>query len=201
MRCLDPLKDGESELLTVSPQVGVEELELKGPEEALRDRVIKAVADRSHRSEQAGGAEATPERPRRVLRAVIGVRHGAPSGRLASPRGHLQGVDDELGSHVVGDRPPHHHPAEPIENHRQVHRAVTGGMLGDVHHPQPVRFGRVEGPVHQVIGGRGGRVPASAAPPAAAMDALDAGLAHQPFHSFAAAADALAQAQLGVHPG
>jgi hypothetical protein len=63
MRCLDPLEDGHCQLLAVGPGALVEELELQGAEEALADAVIEAVADRSHRAEQAGGPQATSERP------------------------------------------------------------------------------------------------------------------------------------------
>jgi hypothetical protein len=73
-------------------------------------------------------------------------------------------------------------------------------MLGDIHHPQPVRFDRVEGSVHQVVGRLGVGVSAGAAPTPAAVDPGDTGLAHQPFHPLAATADALSQAKLGVHP-
>ena len=118
----------------------------------------------------------------------------------AAPQGHLQGVDDELGPHVVADGPAHHHPAERLQHHGEVDLAVAGGMLGDVHHPQPVRFGHIELPVHEIFGRLGGRVAAGAAPPATPVDTLDAGLAHQPLDALAAAPDALAEAQLGVHP-
>jgi hypothetical protein len=77
-----------------------------------------------------------------------------------TPEGHLEGVDDELGAHVIADRPAHHHPAERLEDHGQVDLPVAGGMLGDIHHPQPVRLGRIENPVHEI----GGGVAASAAP-------------------------------------
>jgi hypothetical protein len=120
--------------------------------------------------------------------------------RLAAPDGHLQGVDDELGAHVIADRPAHHHPAERLEDHRQVDLAIAGRVFGDVHHPQAVRLDRIEGPVDEVRRRLGGRVASGAAPPAPPVDALHAGLAHQPFHPLAATADTLAQAQLGVHP-
>ena len=77
-----------------------------------------------------------------ALGAVVGVGHGLARGWPAPPERHLDGVDDELGTDVVGDRPAHDSAAEGVEDHGQVHLAVAGGVLGDVHHPQPVRPGR-----------------------------------------------------------
>jgi hypothetical protein len=153
----------------------------------------------THRAEQPGRSQATPERPT-GLGPVVGVRDRAPGRRLASPDGHLEGVDDELGAHVIADRPAHHHSAERLQHHGQVNLAVAGGMLGDVHHPQPVRFGHIERPVHEVLGRLGVGIPAGATPPAAPINALDAGLAHQALHPLAATTDAFTEAQLGVHP-
>ncbi len=45
-------------------------------------------------------------------------------------------------------------------------------MLGDVHNPQTVRLGGIEGPLDQVVGGIGAELPLRAAAP---MDARDAG--------------------------
>lgn len=84
---------------------------------------------------------------------MVGVGDGAALGRAAPPEGHLDGVDDELGADVVGDGPPDDAAAERVEHDGQVHLALAGRVLGDVHHPQPVRSGRVEGPVHEVLAG------------------------------------------------
>jgi hypothetical protein len=45
----------------------VQQLALQGGEEALGDGVIEAAADRAHRGDQAGLAQAAAERQRRVL--------------------------------------------------------------------------------------------------------------------------------------
>jgi hypothetical protein len=55
--------------------------------------------------------------------------------RAAAPAGHLQGVDDQLGAHVVGDRPAHDGAAEDVEDGGAVDLALSGGVLGDVGDP------------------------------------------------------------------
>lgn len=54
---------GLGQWLTALPMMLVEQFELEGPKEALDDGVVKAVADRSHRSEQARTPEASAEAP------------------------------------------------------------------------------------------------------------------------------------------
>ena len=63
----DPVEDRRRELLAVGPVVLVEELELQGPEEALGDAVVEAVADGAHRAEQPGGSQPPAERPARCI--------------------------------------------------------------------------------------------------------------------------------------
>src|SRR5206468_11257177 len=54
----------------------------------------------------ARGPKAPTEGPGGVLTAVVGVTDGLPLRRPPTPDRHLQGVDDELGADVIGDRPP-----------------------------------------------------------------------------------------------
>ena len=100
---------------------------------------------------------------------------------------------------MVRDRPAHDAAAERVEDDRQVHLALAGGVFGDVHHPQPVGAVGVELAADEVVAGFGA-VPAGAAVPAAAMDPGHAGLAHQPLDPLARAAGPEAQPQLGMHP-
>jgi hypothetical protein len=71
------------------------------------------------------------------------------------PGGHLQGVDHELGSDVIGDRSAHDHAAEGVEDHSHIDLALGGGVLGDVDHPQPIGLGGIEAAVDQVFGRMG----------------------------------------------
>ncbi len=118
----------------------------------------------------------------------------------APPDGHLEGVDDELRAHVIGDRPAHDPAAERVEDDGQVGLAVLGRVLGDIHHPQAIRLGGIEGPLDQVIGGLSTEVPTGAAAPAPPVNAGNLRLAHQAFDPFARAANVLAEFQLGVDP-
>jgi hypothetical protein len=99
---------------------------------------------------------------------VVAVGDRLTSGWTTSPDGHLEGVDNELRTHVIGDRPAHDPAAEGVEDHGQVRLAVLGWVLGDVHHPQAVGLGGVEGPIHQVLARLGSEI----APACAAADVL-----------------------------
>ncbi len=126
--------------------------------------------------------------------------HALTGWRLSPPDGHLHGVDHELGTDVVGDRPADHPAGEGVEDDGQIDLALSGWMLGHVHDPQTVRLGRVEVATHQVLGWGGTGITPGAAPELPPVDAHDAGLGHEPGHSFAGAALALAEDQFGVDP-
>ena len=113
------------------------------------------------------------------------MRDGLLFGWLASPARHLEGVDDELGADVIGDRPAHDASVERVEHDREIDVAVDGWVLGDVHHPQPVRAVGVELAADEIVVGDAGEVTARAAPSSAPPDALDAGLAHETLHPLA----------------
>ena len=68
----------------------------------------------------------------------------------AAPDGHLDGVDDELGADVIGDRPAHDPAGPGVEHDGEVDPALTGGVLGDV--STHSRFGRnLSRPVRQLL--------------------------------------------------
>ena len=59
----------------------------------------------------------------------------APSLWSASPGGHLEGVNDELGAHVIGDRPAHDRRAEDVQDGAAVHLPpLVGCSVTSVHH-------------------------------------------------------------------
>ena len=128
------------------------------------------------------------------------MRDGLLLGGLSPPYGHLQRVDDELGTDVIRDRPAHHPPTERVEDDRAVELAGVGGMFGDIHHPEAVRLGGVELAADQIIAGFGA-VTFGAAVFATAVDALHAGLAHQPLDAFARAERVQPEAKFGVDSG
>ena len=69
-----------------------------------------------------------------VLRAAVGVGDDAGDGAAAGGDGHAEGVEDELGAHVVGHRVAEQPAGAEIEHRRQVQPALTGGDVGDVLH-------------------------------------------------------------------
>ena len=70
----------------------------------------------------------------RVLAAPVGVGDDAGDGAVATSGGdrHLQGVEDELGAHVVGHRVAQQPPRPEVEDRRQVQPALPGRDVGDV---------------------------------------------------------------------
>jgi hypothetical protein len=102
---------------------------------------------------------------------------------------------------VIGDRPAHDPAAECVPDDGGIDLAFAGGMLGDVHRPEPVRRRRVERSVDEIIAGLGVEIPAGAAPTPASVDAGDTGLSHQSLDPLAGAAQVLAESELGVHAG
>jgi len=93
----------------------------------------------------AGGART----PRKCI-ALVAMTDRARR-RSPSPTRHLQGIDDQVGARVVGDRPAHNHPRIHIQHRAAVHRAFAGAVFGDVGDPQRVRTVGDEPTLHQVI--------------------------------------------------
>ena len=137
--------------------------------------------------------------PTTWLRSVVGVMHGLPGWWAAPPDSHLQGVDDELGADVISDRPADHPPRPGVNDDREIHLALDGGMLGDIGNPQPVRAVRGELARDQIVAGNRVRV-AAGATTAAFVDPDDPIDPHQSLDAFAAAANAIAEHQFGVYP-
>jgi hypothetical protein len=117
--------------------------------------------------------------------------------RLPAQRGHAERVDDEFGAHVFGDGPADDPPGPGVHHRGDVHLSLSGGMLGNVGQPQPVWPGDGELPVDQVF--RGGRRRLAAAV-SAPVEALQAGLAHEPGDPLVVHRQAQTERQLGVHP-
>jgi hypothetical protein len=78
--------------------------------------------------------------------------------------------------------------------------SFPGAMFGDVGDPQHVRAGGGEAPVDQIRGRSGVRVTHRATAAPAPVEALDAGLAHQPGDPLLVGGPAQFHRQLGVHP-
>jgi hypothetical protein len=116
---------------------------------------------------------------------VIGVCDRLPVGWLAAPDRHLERVDDEFGTDVIGDRPADHAAAERVEYRGEIHLACRGRVFGDVHDPEPVGALRVELAGDEIVVGDGVGVAAGAPATATPIDACDAGLTHEALNPLA----------------
>ena len=106
---LDPLEGGLLHRFQVRPGPGVDEFFLVRREEALRDGIVIADTGPAQRAADPVPPAEAGEIVRRVLRAAIGMEDDLAF-RPALFEGHRQGVGDQLGAHVVSDRPPDHPP-------------------------------------------------------------------------------------------
>ena len=66
------------------------------------------------------------------------------AGKGPIPDGHLQGVDSQVRSQAVGDRPAHDHPGVHVENQRGLHPAAVRFHIRQIGNPEPVRGWCVE---------------------------------------------------------
>ena len=120
----------------------------------------------------------------------------------ATLHGHLQRVGDELGAHVLGHRPADDPSAVGVLHGCEVEPPLPGPQVGDVRDPQHVRSVRPELPFDEVISDTDTGHPDRRAAALDLHEPRDPGLCHQPAHTPARDADALAQAKLGLHtPG
>ena len=134
---------------------------------------------------------------RGVLRPAVGVDDGAGL-RTASPRSHLQGVEDQLGAHVVRDRPAHDLAGEDVEHREAVDLSGSGRVLGDVGAPQQVRSSGGELPLHQVLVDRLSRTVSTSL--VSVGNASAPGDPQQPRDPLAAHPHPEPEPELGVHP-
>ncbi len=126
------------------------------------------------------------------MRPVVGVHDRAGLASVASPDGHLQGVDDELGTEVISDRPADDATREGIDHSRQVDLALCRRVLGDVAHPEGI--GPVDGElaVDEVFARAPLRVTPGREVLLPAIDPLDPRLSHQALDALFSDVDALA---------
>ena len=120
---------------------------------------------------------------------------------LATGHRHPERVDDQLGLEVIAHRPADDAATVGVEHDREKQPALTGRQVGDVGEPELVRPSSGEAATDEVRRRRGrGAGDRCAPPPSATRDALELELAHQAGDAFAADADPVRLAQLGMHP-
>jgi hypothetical protein len=71
-----------------------------------------------------------------ALAAMIGMMDHAARAALAE--GHVEGLEDQLGTQRGLHRPTHDAPAEHIEHHGEIEKAGPGRDVADVGHPQTI---------------------------------------------------------------
>ena len=81
------------------------------------------------------------EGQRDVLAALVGVMDQPGAGRRRASA-ICEGVDDELGAHVIGHRPADDPAGEDVLDGGEVEPALPGAQVGDVGDPEPVRAPR-----------------------------------------------------------
>ena len=107
--------------------------------------------------------------------------------RLTLAEGHVEGVQNQLGSQMVGHRPADDPAAPDIHDDRQIEKSRGGREVSDVGDPQLVWAGGLKVAVDQIGRGPGLLVALCrdrAAPPAAGAD--QSSHAHQPGNPLAA---------------
>src|SRR5438309_1388479 len=195
---LDEVEDGEARVGRRTEVLPIEQLALEGREEALAQRVVVRVADRTHGRPDAGRATALAEGYRGVLAALIRVMNDVRRPTLRD--GHIQRGQDELGPEMGFHRPADHAPTPRIEHDGEIQEAGPGRHVGDVRDPQLIRARAGELAVDE-IRRRPGRLVAhrraERLPPA---HALQPGAPHQPGHPLTANVEA-AGGELGMNPG
>src|SRR5438128_2661894 len=194
----DEVDDSEGRVGLRAEVLPIEQLALEGPEEALAQRVVVRVADRTHGRPDAGLATPLAEGHRGVLAALIRVMNDVRRPTLRD--GHLQRGQDELSPEMGFHRPADHASAPDIEDDGEIEEAGPGRHVGDVRDPQLIRARAGELAVDE-IRRRPGRLVAhrraERLPPA---HALQPGAPHQPGHPLTANVEA-AGGELGMNPG
>src|SRR5437899_3816739 len=100
------LDDRELELAARAPDAVTDQLGLEAVDERFRERVVVRIADRPDRSEHAMVVEDLAVVIREVLTAGVAVMNEFDiRARAALGERHPERVEDEVGTHVLGELP------------------------------------------------------------------------------------------------
>jgi hypothetical protein len=119
---------------------------------------------------------------------------------LTASDGHAQGVDDEIGSHVIGHAPSDDATAERILDGGQIQSPLPGSEIRDVGHPQHVGRRRPELALDEIVGDTNPRDTNRGPPTPLGNQPREPSPAHQPLHPLAPHTDAMSEPQLSMHP-
>jgi len=147
----DGIKQSHGDLGLGAEPVATQKLTFQGGEETFAQGIVKAVADRSRRGPHASLAGPLTGGDRGALGALVRVMDDPL--RTPVAQRHLQGIQDQLRSEIVGHGPADHPAAEDIEHNGQEQEPCPGGNIRDIGHPELIRtFGR-EVPLNQIRSG------------------------------------------------
>ncbi len=130
---LDELEDGDACLGKGPEAAAVNQFAFQCREEALAERIVVAITDRSSRRADASAATAVAEGDRGILRSLIGVMDDAIGSAL--PERHVEGIEHEAGAQVVGHGPADHAPAEDIQHDGEIKEPGPGRDVRDIGDP------------------------------------------------------------------
>ena len=99
---------------------------------------------------------------------------------LATNDSHTERVGDKFSAHMLSNRPADNQPGISVHDGRALHRAVPGGVLGDISDPSPVRLLDAEPALDEVRAGVSSRVAQGAAVASAPVEPLDTRVTHEP---------------------
>lgn len=99
--------------------------------ERLCDGVVVAVAGTAAREAHMVAPGPLSELAAGVLRPLVRVEYGVLCHVPARTRA-LEGADDDIGGHALGQRPAHEHAGVQVDHRRQVEPALAGAQVGDV---------------------------------------------------------------------
>ncbi len=137
------------QLIGERPRV-LENLALQSSVERLRQSIVSTAADRAHRLPDPQLCARVLERKRRVDTAVIRVKNCVLQTSTLALR-HHQGVLDQGGTHVIGDREAGQPARETIDDGREVHiRPIGNRQVGDVADVDLVRCRGGEPPADEI---------------------------------------------------
>jgi len=125
--------------------------------------------------------------------------HEAGPGAPAVQR-HLQRVDDDLGAHVVGHRPPHDPAREGVLDGGEVEPPLPGPQVGEVGDPEHVGAVGAKAALDEVVRDADAGHADRGAAALAGDQPRDLGVAHEALDALARHHDPLSQTQFGLHP-
>jgi len=123
--------------------------------ERLGHSVVIGVAAASDRRDGLGLGEPLGVADCSILNSAVAVMYQAGdvvAGALPSPQAHVEGVECQIGAQRGGHLPAHDHPAEDVQDERDVGPAGMRADVGQVGYPELVGAGGDELAVDQVLG-------------------------------------------------